>query len=108
MADARAAKARNPRRNSLRKQREAQKELIAPVDACSVSGINRPVEIAKLREPMHRQAVLVTFATQVQFHQSCLGGPCVTNSQEFRSSTGNVHCLVLLAGHIEIVSVLDC
>jgi hypothetical protein len=80
------------------------------VDACSVSGINRPVEIAKLREPMHRQAVLVSFAIDVQFHclESCLGSPCVTDSQEFRSSTGNVHCLVLLAGHIEIVSGLDC
>lgn len=35
MADVRAAKART-RRSSLRKQREAQKELIALVDACSV------------------------------------------------------------------------
>jgi hypothetical protein len=46
MEAVRAAKARIMRRNSLQKQRQA---LIAGTDACSVSGVNGPVEFAKVR-----------------------------------------------------------
>jgi hypothetical protein len=46
MEAVRAAKARIMRRNSLQKQRQA---LIAATDACSVSGVNGPVEFAKVR-----------------------------------------------------------
>jgi hypothetical protein len=46
MEAVRAAKARIMRRNSLQKQRQA---LIAATDACLVSGVNGPVEFAKVR-----------------------------------------------------------
>jgi hypothetical protein len=46
MEAVRAAKARIMRRSSLQKQRQA---LIAARDACSVSGVNYPVEFAKVR-----------------------------------------------------------
>ena len=83
---------------------------------------------------MHRQAVLVFFAIDVQFHQMPrklftsslrLGTVCKCavqaqrainkedvheiNSQEFRFSTGNVHCIVLLPPSREaILGAVPC
>ena len=34
-----------------------------------VSGIDFPIEIAKIRQSVHRQAVLVLFAPDIDFHQ---------------------------------------
>jgi hypothetical protein len=38
-------------------------------DAALVSGIDFPIQVVKVREPLHRQAVLVFFALDVHFHQ---------------------------------------
>jgi hypothetical protein len=45
----RAAKARIMRRNSLKKQRQAQKRQSRPGDASSVSGVDGPVDLAEVR-----------------------------------------------------------
>ena len=34
-----------------------------------VSGVNFPMEIAKVRQSVHRQAVFVFFALDIHFHQ---------------------------------------
>jgi hypothetical protein len=70
----RVAKARIMRRNSLRKAATSPEALIPATGACSVSGIDCPVQVAKVRYSVHRQAVLVFFALDVQFHQM-LGEP---------------------------------
>jgi len=43
-------------------------------DAALVSGIDFPIQIVKVRQPLHRQAVVVSFAVDVHFHQM-LGKP---------------------------------
>jgi hypothetical protein len=43
-------------------------------DAALVSGINFRIQIVKVRQALHRQAVFVSFAVEVDFHQM-LGKP---------------------------------
>jgi hypothetical protein len=67
----RAAKARITRRNSLRKQRQAQKGWCRPKPSvpASVSEVAFPIQFAKVWKPVHRQAVLVFFTLDVELHQ---------------------------------------
>jgi hypothetical protein len=59
--------------NSLRKQRQARNGDAAPASmsriALSISRVDFPIEIAQIRQSVHRQAVLVGFALDDHFHQ---------------------------------------
>ena len=59
----RAAKAKITRRNSLRKQRQAQKGVIS--HGPSVAGVVFPIQRPKVRKSMHRETVLVPFAVDI-------------------------------------------
>jgi hypothetical protein len=72
-----------------------------PAVTCSMSGVHCPVELTKVRQSMHRQAVLVFFARDVHFHQVPgepftgslgLGTVCKSTVQAERPINGeNVH-----------------
>jgi hypothetical protein len=64
----RAAKARITLRNSLRKGCSKGQ------NTALVSGVDFLIKVAKVRQPLHRQAVFVFFALDVHFHQM-LGKP---------------------------------
>jgi hypothetical protein len=80
--DAATETAANKDRSSPRGQSENKpEELAAEAAGCSkgqhaalVPGVDFPVNVVKVRQPLHRQAVLVFFALDVPFHQM-LGKP---------------------------------